>query len=282
MSAEDPHTRTTRYPGESEDEAREARRPRPLRTLAAVLGVAALLVAALVLVHQLQGGGSGGSGGGGGSQARGGDAASTASSRPSAESTRPTGQRPVKGTDPSTGIPIGYSRTDEGAESAATNYAVALGSSDMYNDASRHDIIGAIAASGSKTQLLSTTDRAWSFSRQQFALNPDGSAPSGLTFVCRSVPVGSRAVKLDTSAGAATIAVWSNGLIGLSGSGSTKPVTESWFTLTLNLTWQNNDWKLVSSSQKDGPAPVSADQRAATSKEIDNAVREFGGFTYAR
>ena len=59
-------------------------------------------------------------------------------------------------------------------------------------------------------------------------------------------------------------------------------MTTSWFTITDKLRWDSGDWKVQSSSQKEGPRPVSGDDQVATADEIAGAVQEFGGFTYAR
>jgi hypothetical protein len=72
------------------------------------------------------------------------------------------------------------------------------------------------------------------------------------------------------------------GLIGMSGQGSTNPVSSTWETWTFDLQWDNGDWKIGTDSQKDGPAPVPGDDKAATSDEISKAIEEYGGFTYAR
>jgi hypothetical protein len=79
-----------------------------------------------------------------------------------------------------------------------------------------------------------------------------------------------------------TVEVWCGGLLGLAGENSTNPVTSSWFTITMKLEWTGGDWKIVSHSQKDGPAPVPGDDRASSADDIAKAVEEYGGFTYAR
>ena len=43
-----------------------------------------------------------------------------------------------------------------------------------------------------------------------------------------------------------------------------------------------DDWKIVTRSQKDGPAPVPGDERASSAEEMAQAVQEYGGLTYAR
>ncbi|MFE3230395.1 hypothetical protein ACFXKA_43125, partial [Nocardia sp. NPDC059228] len=128
---------------------------------------------------------------------------------------------------------------------------------------------------------LSSLDKAYSPNFfKNVGLNEDGSTPSGLTFVSRTMPVGTKVT--DLSADAATVEVWSTGLVGLAGEGSTKPVSSTWFTITEKLKWVGDDWKIVSSTQSEGPTPVSGDNRASSADEIAKAVEGYGGFTYAR
>jgi hypothetical protein len=239
---------------------------RRLRTLAVVLGVVVVLVVIVAVVNRGNGPGSGATAASGGS-------ADGASSAPTA----PTGTNPVSTT--SNGIATGFPQTEEGAQSAATNYSVALGSSDMYWSQTRHKIVDTVTDPTVTAQLQSRFDQAYDSQAQQLGLQ-NGVAPSGLTFVCRPAPVGT---KLDSYGGdRATAEVWSSGLIGLAGQGSTNPVTQYWFTLTIQLHWTNGDWKVVSYSQKDGPTPVTGSQPASDPSAMAGAVSSFGGYRYAR
>ena len=114
----------------------------------------------------------------------------------------------------------------------------------------------------------------------KLGLDADGNAPEGSTFVSRTVPVGTTVDQYSQSR--AKVSVWYMGLIGMSGQGSTDPVSSTWKTWTFDLQWVNGDWKITADTQKDGPAPVPGDDRAASSDEISKAIEEYGGFTYAR
>jgi hypothetical protein len=240
----------------------------PSRSLVTVVGVVVLLIAAIAFANR--GGGNGGSGNGSSGNS------STTRSQPTA----PTGTKPVSGKD-TAGIATGFAHTEQGAQSAAANYAVALGSDGMFNTDRRHEIVAAVHDPAVVSKLQQQMDASYSTAfLQSVGLNSTGSAPSGFAFVSRTIPVGSKAT---TYAGdTATVEVWCTGLLGLAGEGSTKPVSTTWFTITQQLTWVNSDWKIESSSQKQGPAPVSGDDQAASANEIANAAEGFGGFTYAR
>ncbi|GAA1725846.1 hypothetical protein [Streptomyces yatensis] len=256
----DPYGPPRRAPG---------RAGKPSRNLITVVSVVVLLLAAIAFVNR--GGGkhgdsSGDDPGGTGTEAR---------------PTAPTGERPVDGKNDTTGIASGFAKSEQGAQSAAANYAVALGSADMYNSDRRHEIVPQIFTSAAADRLRTRLDKAYSkASLERIGLDANGKAPDGMTYVSRTAPVGTKVGTIsDTSA---TVAVWCTGVFGTAGEGSKNPVTNDWFTLTLKLRWVNNDWKAESYSQKAGPAPVNSDRTASTADEIAKAVEQYGGFTYAR
>ncbi|MFI9614289.1 hypothetical protein ACIHCM_21950 [Streptomyces sp. NPDC052023] len=257
------HTRTRLPDGEPYDGA--PRRPRSSsRSLVTVVGVVVLLIAAIAFAN------------------RGGDEPTRtegSASGPQTSSTAATGERPVQ--TESGGIPTGFAQTEQGAQSAAANYAVALGSTGMFNKNSRHSIVETLYTSEAAAGLKGPMDEAYSTNfLSKLGLDANGNPPAGNTFVSRVVPVGTTVERYsDTSA---KVAVWYMGLIGMSGVKSTDPVTSTWKTWTFDLQWSSDDWKIVRDSQKDGPAPVPGDDRAAASEEISKAIQEYGGFTYAR
>ncbi|WP_066943543.1 hypothetical protein [Streptomyces lushanensis] len=258
-------TRTRLPDGRSGDMYGGARRPaRGSRSLITVVGVVVLLIAAIAFANR-----------GGDKSAEGGKGTGGTAADPTAAS----GVEPVTGKNGT--IPSGFAQNEQGAASAAANYAVALGSAEMFDAEARQGIIRATHDPTTVENLLSEMETAYSPAfYQNVGLTEDGTAPTGLTFVSRTVPVGTKVT--DLSSGTATVEVWSTGLMGLAGEGSTKPVTETWFTITEKLKWIDGDWKISSSSQSEGPTPVTGDNRASTADEIAKAVEGYGGFTYAR
>ncbi|MGP9019555.1 hypothetical protein ACT1U9_14230 [Streptomyces sp. BR1] len=258
-------TRTRLPEGEGGDVYGGARRPvRTSRSLIAVVGVVVLLVAAIAFANR----GDGGSGG-----------SSDDPKQAGAQPTSATGTKPVEGK--TGGIASGFPQTEQGAQSAAANYAVALGSDGMFSPVRRHGIVESLADAASKDKLQSGFDTNYSPGlNQQIGLTADGAAPAGTTFVNRTIPAGT---KVQSYAPQTTsVDVWCIGMFGLTGEKSTKPVTSSWFTMTLKLTWSGSDWKVLETTQKKGPTPVAGDNAVSGSEEIANAVKEYGGFTYAR
>ncbi|WP_354641808.1 hypothetical protein [Kitasatospora camelliae] len=270
LSDDQPHTRTRLPVAEQPVHPGGGRQARPLRTLLTILAVVALLVLAISVANR---GKADPSSSGSPSTDR---AATTA---PGPGTTAPSGQQPV--TTTANGIANSFPHTDQGAQSAAANYAVALGSAEMFRTDTRHTIVATVADPTVTAGLQSRLDQAFNAETlTRFGLDGQGRAPKGLTFVSRIVPVGTRTT--NTADTATKVEVWCTGLYGLAGEGSTNPVSQDWYTLTVTMRWSGNDWKLTDFSRASGPAPVPGDQQAATAQEITNAVQQFGGFRYAR
>jgi glycosyltransferase involved in cell wall biosynthesis len=149
-------------------------------------------------------------------------------------------------------------------------------------DAERQAVVAAVYAPDAAARQGPELDRVYTDADflGRVGLTPDGSAPAGMTFVSRVIPVGTKLVEFaDTRA---TVEVWYTSLFGMAGEGSTNPVTEAWYTNIIELTWLDGDWKVVEFEQVEGPVPVGRDQRASTAEEMAEASEQFGGFTYAR
>ncbi|WP_330265942.1 hypothetical protein [Streptomyces griseorubiginosus] len=257
----------TRYPERPGDVYGGARRsPRSSsRSLITVVGVIVLLIAAIAFANR-------------GDDDTGSSATGSAG-QPKSSSTTASGEAPVQ--SKASGIPTGFAHDAQGAQSAAANYAVALGSTGMFAKATRDTVLQAIITPSRVPGLEAALDKAYTPEfNQSLGLNADGSAPEGYTFVSRTSPIGTKVTQ--TSAAATTVDVWCGGLLGLAGTNSTNPVTSSWFTITMKLEWTSNTWKIVTHSQKEGPSPVPGDDKASSADEMAKAVEEYGGFTYAR
>ncbi|MER5859024.1 hypothetical protein ABT131_25940 [Streptomyces sp900105245] len=260
------HTRTRLPEGDPYGGApRRGGRRSSSRSLVTVVGVVVLLIAAIAFAN------------------RGDDASSDTptNKQPQAKAapTAATGTKPVE--SKSTGVPTGFAHTEQGAQSAASNYAVALGSTGMFRKDSRHTLLDLLYTSDAASRLQTPMDQAYSAEfLGRMGLDPSGNPPNGSTFVSRVVPIGTTVRQYQDDK--AKVAVWYLGLIGMAGNTSTDPVTSSWKTWTFDLRWSDGDWKIASDAQKNGPAPVPGDDKAATSDEISKATEEYGGFTYAR
>lgn len=253
------HTRT-RLPEGDGGVYGTPRRPgsRSPRSLVTVVAVVVLLIAAIAFANR--GGGDGTS-----------DSAAD-DVRPDAAPTAPSGRKPVSS---------GFGKDREGVQSAAANYAVALASADILKPTLRPGILKQVFVADKVPDLAAKFDKAYSKDfLAKVGLDEHGNAADGLTYVSRTAPIGTKAVKYagDT----ATVEVWCTGVFGTAGPESKTPVANDWFTMTLSMRWTGDDWRVESFSQKPGPAPVNSDNRVSGADEIAKAVEEFGGFTYAR
>ncbi|MFG2754253.1 hypothetical protein [Streptomyces xanthophaeus] len=254
----------TRLPDSPADPYGPTRRtPRGSRGLVTVVGVVVLLIAAIAFANQSP------------------DTPQDQSSDkpPAASSTSPTGTDPVTGK--AAGIPKGFAHDEQGAQSAAANYAVALGSDGMFKKNTRHALVDGIYAPEVAARMKGPQDAAYSTEfLAKLGLDANGNAPQGSTFVTRTVPIGTRVENYSPTG--AKVAVWYTGMIGMSGAKSTDPVRALWKTWTFELSWTGEDWKVLDDTQQDGPAPVPGDVPVSTSDDMSKAITEFGGFTYAR
>ncbi|MEU3194645.1 hypothetical protein ABZ686_29345 [Streptomyces sp. NPDC006992] len=264
-------TTRTRLPGGDGGGNRPSNRPG--RSLVTVVAVVVLLIAAIAFANR-GGGGEGGGGGGGTASDNKNDTA--AGTRPTA----PSGEKPVKNSPGA--LASGFAHDEQGAQSAAANYAVALGGEDMFTSASRDKIVDSVYAPSVADARKTDFDKTYGAPDflQKVGLNKAGKAPEDTTFVARTTPVGVKVI--DFSSKKARVAVWYSGLFGLAGKDSKRPVAESWYTTTFEMSWVNDDWKVTDFKQKDGPTPIGKDQAASSADEMADAVKGFGGFTYAR
>ena len=178
------------------------------------------------------------------------------------------------------GVPVGYAKTEEGAQSAAANYAVAYGSADMFVPERRNAIVTTIVERAQRQDLLRELDQAFTAVGKGYQLDESGQAPHGLTFVSRTAPIGVKLVAFG--GGNATVEVWTAGIVGLAGEGSPTPVSEAWATATIRLHWSDKDWKWVSFTQRDGPVPGSGLQTASSAADLVAGVKNFAELRYAR
>ncbi|MGI5339337.1 hypothetical protein ACQEVS_19110 [Streptomyces sp. CA-181903] len=265
--ADDHHLTRTRLPeGEVDPYAPQRRPVRPSRNLITIVAVVVLLVAAIAFANR--GGDKSSSDSGNGSSAKGGSSA-----------TAPSGVKPVEGKNG--GIPSGFAHDEQGAQSAAANFAVLMGGDGMFKTDRRHAIVETIYTPAAAAKLKQPQDDAYSPDfLKRLGLDSSGNPPQGKTFISRTVPVGTKVESYSEDT--AKVSVWYSGLIGMAGAGSTDPVRTTWKTWTFTLKWTDGDWKVEDDSQRDGPAPVPQDVPAASAEDITKAVKEYGGFTYAR
>jgi hypothetical protein len=175
------------------------------------------------------------------------------------------------------GVPVGYEHSQQGAVAAAANYAKVLSSELILDKASRHKAIDTLAAPEARARQQRALDRDVALVAK--GLGTGGASRADGTVLLRAVPVGWR---LEEYAGdRATVALWVTSVGGsLNGPGG-RPVQEGWGTTTVKLRWTGGDWKLLQSTNTDGPTPL-ADPAAPTApSQLIPQAQDFKEFTYA-
>jgi hypothetical protein len=172
---------------------------------------------------------------------------------------RPPGTQPVE--TKAGGIPSGFAHDQQGAQSAAANYSVVLVSADILKPARRGEIVQQVFVADKVSALQDKLNKAYdkAFLRQgrpgrerhrtdgqHVRLTHDAGRHQGHELLGQRPP---------SRSGARACSGWRGD--------STNPVTNDWFTMTLQLRWADGDWKVDTFSQKDGPAPVNGDNKVS-------------------
>lgn len=257
-------TTRTRLPG-SDGGGRPPTRPG--RSLITVVGVVVLLIAAIAFANK------------NGESDDSGSTAENGKDGGGAQPTAPSGDKPVE--DSEGGIASGFPQSENGAQSAAANYAVALASDKILKPGERDAVIQQIFVRGEVEDMQAKMAQAYSpKTLKNMGLDEEGNVEGDGKYISRTAPVGTTVEEYSDNS--AKLKVWCTGVFGLTGEDSKNPVTDDWFTMHLNLRWSGGDWKVQSFTQKKGPAPVNGDNKASSADQIAKAVEQFGGFTYAR
>ena len=157
--------------------------------------------------------------------------------------------------DPSTSISSRDSQgtanahSEHGAVAAAADLVIAYDSPAILDDQSRSDLIDSTAALDHRTPLTETFSDAAEMLQDRLALSDEAVDDPG--FVWRSIPAG-WAVH-EYSRLSATVAIWGTGLLLGDGRSLTRP---KWTTMTVELVWERDDWRLASFHRTEGPAPA--------------------------
>ncbi|MEY9858957.1 hypothetical protein ABH935_004584 [Catenulispora sp. GAS73] len=270
---EQPQTviRLPKDPYEGEFKAPRGRRGRGVLALAAIVVVVAAVIAINSSKHNnnatSQGASTGVGGGVPAATATVGQSASTGASSPAFP------------TQSANGVLTGYQDTQSGAEAAASNYVAAYVSEAMVHTNQRHAMIQAIADPAIAPHLQTELDAAFGAAARGYGLDANGNPPAGQTLVYRGVPAG---VRVDSYTNTkAVVDVWTCTIDGIAGNGSTYPVSATWTTLTITLTWVNNDWRWNDFAQIDGPTPVGGTQQASSATDLQKAAEQFARLRYA-
>ena len=183
----------------------------------------------------------------------------------------------VKARAVKSGVPVGYSRTKDGAAAAAVNYQVARSSPGYFTDrALRHQVLKTVMAHSALAGQQAQDDQTVKGLMAALGVS-EQSAPD---MVMRAASLGTSVRSFSQDS--ATVRVWMSEVVGVPADKSKMPVSGTYSTYTLILQWQDGDWKVATIDQADGPTPlVAADQSASSTDEMQLANQEFEAPRYA-
>jgi hypothetical protein len=205
--------------------------PPARRAVAIVVAVVAVMAVGAALV-----------GVGGGSRAANPPAATAPDAPAAAGDDEPAGDAPA---GEAAGVDVGFARDEAGAVAAAVSYATAPQSwlylSDEYVTARVADI----------SVPEARDDLAGDVVQEVRLLRTELEQASGTVWFIVA-PLATRVDDFDAESGRAVVRVWSVRV--LSAEGVAVPQS-GWVTTTFRLRWHDDDWKIVSSEDGDGPVP---------------------------
>jgi hypothetical protein len=180
----------------------------------------------------------------------------------------PTGARH----EPGRRAPTPAAHTRAGAVVAAARSITAFAGNVLLEPSRLRSLVGQIASSGSRTQLIEAFEGASAQTRAKLGA---GTVPRPVILL-RAVPLGYRVEHYSTDE--ARIAVW---YVGIVGSGATVQPQQSWRTQTVNLVWERGGWKVSRFASSPGPTPALSTAGAAEPPgELFAAIPRFQEFGY--
>jgi hypothetical protein len=147
------------------------------------------------------------------------------------------------------GIPHGWRHDSEGARAAAVAAVSVTGEIATAGFITRDDLIESMASSAYAPELAALSSRQ--LEELSVELGEAGAAPSQL--VWSEIPLRARTVSAD--ARSAYVDVWSVLVIGVAGVGAPRQV---WRTVTVEVVWERDDWRIDGWATAAGPTPALA------------------------
>ena len=156
------------------------------------------------------------------------------------------------------GIPHGWRHDADGARAAAVAAVSVTGEIATAGFITRDDLIESIASSAYASELAALSSRQ--LEELSIELGEAGVAPSQL--VWSESPLRARTVSADDRS--AVVDVWSVLVVGVPGVGAPRQV---WRTVTIELVWERDDWRIDRWAAAAGPTPALASAAAVSTVE---------------
>ena len=166
------------------------------------------------------------------------------------------------------GVGVGFSHDQAGAVAAATNLILTLEQAGSTDREAALRGYGILAAEASRESLTADMGASWDALHQGLATN----APVASSLFLRTVPVGHEVTRFADDR--ATVEVWTLTLV--AAGGMNEPLA-SWETATVEVVWENDDWKIWSANSAPGPSPAWATAPATAIDAFLSSVNELQG-----
>ena len=161
-----------------------------------------------------------------------------------------------------------YPRSREGAVAAATAFALALDSRDVFDAGYRRAVLEEVAAEAAWDELVAAFDEGLGLIGSQLHLDTEVSSDPG--FVWRAVPGGWQVSEYDRTD--ATVELWTAVMAIADGRLLVQP---SWRTTEVTLTWERGGWRLVGFHARAGPDPAAVPGDAGVLARQINAFEPY-------
>lgn len=145
------------------------------------------------------------------------------------------------------GVPQGWSRDAVGARAAALSAVSLTGEVARAGFITRDDMIRSLASRRFGPTLAA--ESAGQLQEMTGELGAVGVTAGSVTF--RELPLTARVVRADTRS--AVVEVWSVLVVGVPDVGAPR---QAWRTVTVELVWEDGDWRIDGWTARDGPTPA--------------------------
>ena len=178
---------------------------------------------------------------------------------------------PAGPSDKVNGVGVGFAHDEDGAVAAATNLVLTLEQAATTDRASAVRAYETLAADAARSELATDMGAAWDALNSGVATN----GPPSSSLFLRTIPIGHETTRYDD--GRATVEIWT--VTVLAADGMVEPLA-TYETATVELVWEDDDWKIWSASSADGPVPAWTDPATDTTSFL-GTVQQQEGYRYA-
>lgn len=169
------------------------------------------------------------------------------------------------------GVGVGFSQDEPGAVAAATNMVLTVEQAASVDRVEAVRAYETLASEASQQSLGLEMSNSWDALRRSIAAN----GPPTASLYLRSIPVGHQVVRFSEER--ATVELWSLTLI--AADGMNDPMA-SWETATIELVWEDNDWKVWSAHSEQGPTPRWVGAEPSPVEAFLASVDRYEGYYY--